>query len=173
MQKNNAAGLCLITVLALTGCGTLKSMGAGGADGDRPPVSESKPVGKAEGKPAEKVQAAKVADSKAAQAGQPRKVKGRNGVDGEVTGTLAANSKFKKVEIGMGSREIIDLIGAPNDQWTYPSGKAFNPFYYGPDRVRTEYAYKGHGRLIFSGGVWGNALRLIAIVHNPADAGYR
>lgn len=169
MQKNKAAGLCLITVLALTGCGALKNMG----DGDGPQVSESKPVGKAEGKPVEKVQAPKVADAKPAQTGQARKVRGRNGVDGEVTGTPAANSKFKKVEIGMGSREVIDLIGAPHDHWTYPSGKAFNPLYFGPDRIRTEYAYKGQGRLIFSGGVWGNALRLIAIIHNPGDAGNR
>ena len=52
--------------------------------------------------------------------------------------------------------------------------KAWIPWYFGSDRYRHEFAYKGMGRLIFagSGGFDSNA-HLIWIIHNRNDSGFR
>jgi hypothetical protein len=95
--------------------------------------------------------------------------------EGEIVGTPAKNSKFTKLKIGMGMKEVTDLIGQPTDQGAYVTGKAFIPFYFGGDRYRHELVYKGQGRLVFAGGSVGNlgAGRLIRIVHNANESGYR
>jgi hypothetical protein len=95
--------------------------------------------------------------------------------EGEVVGTPAMESKFLKVKIGMGAREVHDLIGAPTDRGIYRTGKGFIPFYRGSDRYRHEMLYKGQGRLVFSGGAVGDLSggRLIQIIHNANETGYR
>jgi len=95
--------------------------------------------------------------------------------EGEIIGTPAKNSKFTQLELGMGMRQVMDLIGPPTDQGAYVTGKAFIPFYYGGDRYRHELAYKGQGRLVFAGGSRGNlgVGRLIRITHNENESGYR
>jgi hypothetical protein len=102
-------------------------------------------------------------------------VKGINGWEGEITGKPAPGSKFTKLQIGMGMRQVNDLIGPPNDQGAYVTGKAWIPFYYGSDRYRHEMVYKGQGRLIFAGGSRGDhsAGNLIWIIHNAQESGYR
>ncbi|HEX7931959.1 MAG TPA: hypothetical protein VF573_02635 [Paraburkholderia sp.] len=72
--------------------------------------------------------------------------------DGEIVGTPAKNSKFAKVQIGMGKKEVEDLIGAPNDTHSYVTGKAFIPFYFGKDAYRIQTFYKKEGSLTFEGG---------------------
>jgi hypothetical protein len=101
--------------------------------------------------------------------------KSGDATEGEIVGTPAKNSKFTKVKIGMGMKEVTDLIGPPTDQGAYVTGKAFIPFYFGGDRYRHELVYKGQGRLVFAGGSVGNpsAGRLIRIVHNAKEPGYR
>lgn len=95
--------------------------------------------------------------------------------EGEIIGTPAKNSRFTQLEIGMGMRQVMDLIGPPTDQGAYITGKAFIPFYFGSDRYRHELAYKGQGRLVFAGGGRGNlgVGRLIRITHNENESGYR
>src|SRR6266853_4213516 len=95
--------------------------------------------------------------------------------EGEIIGTPAKNSKFTQLELGMGRRQVMDLIGPPTDQGAYVTGKAFIPFYFGSDRYRHELAYKGQGRLVFAGGSRGNlgVGRLIRITHNENESGYR
>ncbi|MBK7503489.1 MAG: hypothetical protein IPI14_13485 [Polaromonas sp.] len=65
-------------------------------------------------------------------------------------GSPAPGSRFTKVQIGMSMRQVVDTIGNPNDEGSYITGKAWIPYYYGNDRYRTEFAYKGAGRLIFA-----------------------
>lgn len=106
------------------------------------------------------------------------KVTGLNGQEGEIIGTPAPNSKFRSLQIGMSARQASDIAGQPNDSGSYITGKAWIPFYYGNDRYRFEYAYKGSGRLIFAGssawGGWGSTQgRLIKIIHDKNDSGYR
>jgi hypothetical protein len=102
-------------------------------------------------------------------------VKGINGWEGWITGTPAPDNKFTKLEIGMGMKQVIDMIGQPTDQGSYVSAKAWIPFYFGSDRYRTEMLYKGQGRLIFAGGSMGDfsSGNLIWIIHNAQESGYR
>ena len=90
-----------------------------------------------------------------------------------VVGTPAPGSKFSKIQVGMHSREVTDLIGQPNDQKGYQTGKAFIPFHFGGDNYRMEYHYKGEGTLTFSGGGIGDtSLKLIRINVDPSESGY-
>lgn len=88
-------------------------------------------------------------------------------------GTPAPGSKFSKIEIGMYSKQLMDLIGQPNDQKSYVTGKAFIPFHFGGDNYRFEYFYKGEGTLTLAGGAMGSStLKLIKITVNTAETGY-
>jgi len=102
-------------------------------------------------------------------------VKGINGWEGWITGTPASDSKFTQLEIGMGMKQVTDMVGQPTDQGSYTTGKAWIPFYFGSDTYRTELVYKGQGRLIFAGGSIGNysSGNLIWIIHNAQEGGYR
>ncbi|WP_256354155.1 hypothetical protein [Variovorax sp. dw_308] len=116
-----------------------------------------------------------VVDSSKVEAGSGRTVKGLNDYEGEITGNPGPGSKFTRLQIGMPTRQVTDLIGPPTDQGVYVTGKAFIPFYFGSDRHRYEMTYKGQGRLVFAGGGMGDysSGNLIWIIHNPNEAGYR
>jgi len=111
------------------------------------------------------------AHQQAAEKEEPSK----KSAEGEIVGTPAPGSRFNKIKLGMGMKEVTDLIGQPTDQGAYVTGKAFVPFYFGGDRYRHELLYKGMGRLVFAGGGMGNFMsgRLIRITHNANERGYR
>ncbi|WP_266169033.1 hypothetical protein [Dyella subtropica] len=94
--------------------------------------------------------------------------------DAKVVGTPAAGSKFSKIQPGMYSKQVTDLIGPPTDQKAYQTGKAWIPFHFGGDNYRVAYMYKGEGELTFSGGGIGDigSLKLIKITVNPQESGY-
>ncbi|MGH1428141.1 MAG: hypothetical protein ACRBEE_09385 [Arenicella sp.] len=77
-------------------------------------------------------------------------------------------SKFSRLKLNMSAQQVYDTIGRPTDRKVYSTGKAWVPFYYGSDRTRQEYLYKGEGRLT----IGGNG-RLIAIYVDPTEDGYR
>jgi hypothetical protein len=116
-----------------------------------------------------------VIDASKVESGYGQKVKGINDYDGEITGIPAPNSKFTQLKIGMGFRQVQDIAGPPTDQGAYITGKAFIPFYFGSDRTRSEFVYKGEGRLIFAGGSFGDLSggNLIWIIHCASEPGYR
>jgi hypothetical protein len=116
-----------------------------------------------------------VVDASKVEPGYGQQVKGINDYEGEITGIAAPNSGFTQLKIGMGFRQVIDILGPPSDQGAYITGKAFIPFYFGSDRTRSEFLYKGEGRLIFAGGSFGNMSggNLIWIIHCPTESGYR
>lgn len=120
-------------------------------------------------------EAGQVVDTSKVEAGYGQKVKGRNDWEGEITGKPAPGSKFTKLQIGMGMKEVTDLIGQPSDQGAHMTGKAWIPFYFGSDRHRYEMVYKGQGRLIFAGGSMGDFTggNLIWIIHSANEGGYR
>lgn len=120
--------------------------------------------------------AGEVISSKDVQAGSGQAVKGVGDWEGEITGKPAANSPFKKLQIGMSMKQVTDLVGQPSDQGAYITGKAWIPFYYGSDRNRYEMVYKDVGRLVFagdSGFMGGMDGHLIWIIHNPKEGPYR
>ena len=80
---------------------------------------------------------------------------------------IPASSPLAKVKLGMQRAQVDDLIGQPTSSRVFPSGKAFIPFYYGPDTVRTGAFYKGLGRVVFSG-----AHQVVEIEYDPTEDGY-
>jgi hypothetical protein len=80
---------------------------------------------------------------------------GINDFDGEITGLAPPGSQFQ-LKIGMGMRQVIDIVGPPTDHGAYITGKSFIAFYFGSDRSRFELIYRSQGRLIFAGGSMGN-----------------
>ena len=81
--------------------------------------------------------------------------------------SIPAGSPLAKVKMGMPQAQVYDLIGQPTSTRVFPSGKAFIPFYYGPDTVRTGYFYRGLGRIVISG-----ADIVIEISYDPTEDGY-
>jgi hypothetical protein len=115
-----------------------------------------------------------VIDSKNVEAGYGQKVKGKDNWEGEITGKAAPGSKFLQLKVGMSRAEVYSIVGNPNDQGAYVTGKAWIPFYFGSDRYRYEAAYKGMGRLIFAGSAgFDSNTHLIWIIHNKGDSGFR
>jgi len=109
----------------------------------------------------------------AASAGR-KEVKGINDWTGYVQGTPARNSKFTKLKIGMGEKEVIDLIGTPTDQSMHMTGKAWIPFYVGSGKREVWFHYKGVGRLLFADNAgFTTDTGLIGIEHDASERGYK
>ncbi len=106
-----------------------------------------------------------------------RLLKSRDGkYTGEVSGVIAANSRFAKLEIGMSTDEVQKLFGrVPDRSHTYESGKRWIPFYFGNDVRRMQVLYKGEGCLIFTAGnAWGGGGDdLLQFEADPTDACYK
>jgi outer membrane protein assembly factor BamE (lipoprotein component of BamABCDE complex) len=87
------------------------------------------------------------------------------------TGTAAVpdDSPLAKVTIGMDDTEVRKILGEPTTQNAYMTGKAWIPFYYGPDTSRTDYIYKGIGRVVFSRNQYSGQLKVINLLHNPNE----
>jgi len=81
---------------------------------------------------------------------------------------VKAGSKFSKVALQMGFKQVTDLIGEPNDMAIRRTGKTWMPFYYGSDRARRVAYYKGEGRLEFN-----MANRLVEIIPDESEDGYQ
>ena len=115
-----------------------------------------------------------VIDASKVESGYGQKVKNGDW-EGELTGKPAPNTCFTKLQIGMPLQQVRDLCGASTDQGAYITGKSFIPFYFGSDRTRSEFIYKGEGRLVFAGGSWGSLSggNLIWIIHCATEPGYR
>ena len=162
--KTGLFGLALVAALAMSACG-----GSEMTRPDEAPAAKSGKVGPGMNANGEVLDASKV------ESGYGRQVKGINDYDGEITGIAAPNSRFTQLKIGMGFRQVIDILGPPTDQGAYFTGKAFIPFYFGSDRTRSEFVYKGEGRLIFAGGSFGDLSggNLIWIIHCATAPGYR
>jgi hypothetical protein len=103
-----------------------------------------------------------------------RKVKSKDGVDGEIFGTPAAKSKFARLEIGMSRTRVEKLIGGPDDSDSHITGRQFQPFYFGGDTYRFEAFYKNEGQLTYSNNSRGSAPEtLIIILVDPKADGNR
>jgi len=82
-----------------------------------------------------------------------------------------AESKLSEVRAGMTQVEVIDVVGRPTDERWYPSGKAWVPWYFGPDRERTAYYYESEGRVTFSGR--GAGMTVHHVEYDPSEDGLR
>jgi hypothetical protein len=84
-----------------------------------------------------------------------------------------ANSPMAKIQVGMSEQEVAKLIGFPDDSHAYITGKAFIPWYFGPDQSRFVCYYKGKGRVVFSGGnQWGAGRgKVQRVEYDPSEDG--
>lgn len=80
-----------------------------------------------------------------------------------------AGSDLAKIQIGMNDAEVRKILGDPDDANAYMTGKAWIPFYYGPDTHRSDWMYKGKGRVVFSRNRWSGALKVIRVMYNPKE----
>jgi hypothetical protein len=167
--------LAVTAAFALTGCLATGGSGSGSTSSTSTSgTSTAAAAPAAKPRPAWMNERGEVTDSSKVEAGYGQKVKGLNNWEGEIVGKPAPGGKFAQLQIGMSRAQVLDIVGQPNDQGAYITGRAFIPFFFGADRYRHELAYKGQGRLIFagSGGFDSNA-HLIWIIHNATDSGYR
>lgn len=89
-------------------------------------------------------------------------------------GKPVANSKFNKLKIGMGQKEVTDIAGAPTDQSMHVTGKAWIPFYVGSGKQEVWLYYKGVGRLVFADNAgYTTDTGLIGIEHDAGERGYK
>jgi hypothetical protein len=88
---------------------------------------------------------------------------------------IPADSPLAKVQIGMTAQQVSSILGMPTNQVSYASGKAWIPFYFGSDVRRTEWSYKGLGRVVFTGGnQWGGGGGQVErIDYDPTETGIR
>jgi hypothetical protein len=83
-----------------------------------------------------------------------------------------AGSKLAGIREGMTPEQVQKIAGTPASIKPYITGKAFIPWYFGPDRQRTAYYYKGQGRVIFSGeGGFGTDSHVLRVEYDPSDPG--
>jgi hypothetical protein len=85
------------------------------------------------------------------------------------------DSPLAKIQIGMTAQEVSNILGMPTNQVSYATGKAWIPFYYGDDARRTEWSYKGLGRVVFAGGnvFGGGGGRVNRVDYDPSETGIR
>ena len=84
-----------------------------------------------------------------------------------------ASGPLAAVRPGMDPAQVEHLIGAPTSVRPFITGKAFIPWYFGPDRTRTAFYYKGQGRVIFSGDPVNANSRVVEVQYDPSEPGSR
>ena len=84
-----------------------------------------------------------------------------------------SSSPLSKVQLGMSKKQVKDLLGAPTDENSYATGKAWIPFYFGNDARRTSYYYKGMGRVVFADGnvFGGGGTEVVRVDYDPTETG--
>lgn len=80
-----------------------------------------------------------------------------------------AGSALAKVEKGMNETAVRSLLGEPDESNAYMTGKGWIPFYYGPDTHRSDWMYRGQGRVVFSRNRYTGALKVIRVLYNPRE----
>ena len=78
-----------------------------------------------------------------------------------------------KVQLGMTKSQVREILGQPNDENSYASGKVFIPFYFGNDARRTSWYYKGLGRVVFADGnaFGGGTSEVVRVDYDPGEMG--
>ncbi len=88
---------------------------------------------------------------------------------------VPADSPLAKIKLGMTAQEVSNILGMPTNQVSYATGKAWIPWYFGDDARRTEWSYKGLGRVVFTGGnvFGGGGGQVQRVDYDPSETGIR
>ncbi|MBD9355856.1 outer membrane protein assembly factor BamE domain-containing protein [Methylomonas albis] len=93
--------------------------------------------------------------------------------ESRIDGNFPANSPFAKLKLGMTQGQVHEILGQPTDTKSYQTGKAWIPFYFGPDVMRTDEFYKGVGVITYTGaGIGGVHWTVYRAIYNTAEDGY-
>jgi len=93
--------------------------------------------------------------------------------ESRIDGNFPADSAFAKLKLGMTQGQVHEILGQPTDTKSYQTGKAWIPFYFGPDVMRTDEFYKGVGSVTYTGaGIGGVHWTLFRAAYNPAEDGF-
>jgi hypothetical protein len=92
----------------------------------------------------------------------------------EVDSPPPAGSALAKVSKGMPDDQVREVVGTPTSTNHYPTGKGWIPFYgwWGGDGYRTEWIYKGKGRVVFNQRPFSSRLKVIRVLYDPSEDGY-
>lgn len=100
-----------------------------------------------------------------------------------VTGNPPPEHAFAKIKPGMKFEEVAQILGKPNSERAFCTGKHYIPFYAGRDRAYTEHYFQGQGVVVFYTDVstWGIGrykhctpkapLELAEVHYNPKESG--
>jgi len=92
--------------------------------------------------------------------------------DSGIVGDFPADSPFAKIQLGMTQGQVHEILGQPTDTKSYQTGKAWIPFYFGPDVMRTDEFYKGVGIVTYTGaGMGGVHWKVHRAIYNPSEDG--
>ncbi len=80
-----------------------------------------------------------------------------------------SDSPLAKIELGMSDEQVRSILGSPDSSNAYTTGKAWIPYYFGPDTSRSDWMYKGVGRVVFSRNRYSGSLKVIQLRHNPSE----
>ncbi|HYC53378.1 MAG TPA: hypothetical protein VEL28_00345 [Candidatus Binatia bacterium] len=83
--------------------------------------------------------------------------------------TAPAGSALSKITRGMPHTEVERILGQPDSQRNYETGKRWIPGYgaAGQDNFRTEYIYRGVGRVTFSRNDYTGSLKVLRVDADP------
>ena len=83
-------------------------------------------------------------------------------------------SKMAQITPEMRESQVMKIMGPPDDSKAYVTGKAFIPYYFGPDTTRFAAYWKGEGRVIFMGGnAWGGGRgKVVRVEYDPSEDGF-
>ena len=81
-------------------------------------------------------------------------------------------SKLARVSNGMSEAQVVEILGPPTSQQNYVTGKAWIPYYYGPDTGRLDYRYKGLGIVVFSRNRYSSNTQVVRVDSDPNEDGY-
>jgi hypothetical protein len=100
-------------------------------------------------------------------------VQAANSPESRIDGNFPADSPFAKIKLGMTQGQVHEILGQPTDTKSYQTGKAWIPFYFGPDVMRTDEFYKGVGIITYTGaGIGGVHWTVFRAVYNAAEDGF-
>lgn len=157
----------LAAAAALVGCGSINTAQTGTTEQGAPTTQAAAPAAVPPGMNDK----GEVIDSTKVEPGSGTKVKGIDGFEGEIVGKPAKNGKFAQLQIGMSDVAAMKILGEPSAKAKRNTNKIYIPMYTGRDRSRLMMVYKGQGRVVFSGGPFGNenAYTLLYVIHNANE----
>lgn len=93
--------------------------------------------------------------------------------ESRIEGNFPANSAFAKIKLGMTQGQVHEILGQPTDTQSYQTGKAWIPFYFGPDVMRTDEFYKSVGVITYTGaGIGGVHWTVFRAVYDANEDGF-